>query len=331
MPELLDAVTAVLPVPSEAVAADVRASATRIALVGRPNVGKSSILNRLLGAERTIVAPEAGTTRDAVDTPFRVGDRSYVLIDTAGIRRRGRIHEPLEGHGAVRALGTLERTDLVLVVLDATEGITEQDARLVGKAWEAGRGCILLANKWDAVPRARRDARAFRAAVAGAYPVFASLPLACVSAATGEGLDAVFPLVARVERAYDAVLPTSVLNRALATAVGVTPPPSPRGRPLRFYYATQTGRRPPAVVVFTNMPADVPPTYVRYLTARLGERFRLVGVPLSMKFRLRPGSRSARKTGGSGAGGKGASRTRHHGPSRGSGRSGRTGGKPPTR
>ena len=290
VPELLDAVTALLP-PAAAEAADAPA-ATRIALVGRPNVGKSSILNRLLGAERTIVAPEAGTTRDAVDTPIRVGARPYVLIDTAGIRRRGRVREPLEGHGAVRALGTLERTDLVLIVLDATEGITDQDARLIGRAWSAGRGCILVANKWDAVPRERRDPQAFREAVAAAHPVFAPLPFLCVSAVTGEGLDALFPLVARVERAYDAALPTSALNRALAAAAAATPPPSPRGRPLRFYYATQVGRRPPAVVVFTNMPADVPAAYVRYLAARLTERFRLTGVPLLLRFRPRPGGRT---------------------------------------
>jgi GTP-binding protein len=313
VPELLDAVTAVL--PPAAGETDAVPAPTRIALVGRPNVGKSSILNRLLGAERTIVAPEAGTTRDAVDTPIRIGDRPYVLIDTAGIRRRGRIREPLEGHGAVRALGTLERTDLVLVVLDATEGVTEQDARLVGRAWEAGRGCILVANKWDAMPRDRRDPRAFREAVEATYPVFGPLPLVCVSAATGEGLDALWPLVARVERAYDATLPTSLLNRALAVAVDATPPPNPRGRPLRFYYATQTGRRPPAVVVFTNMPADVPAAYARYLTARLGERFRLTGVPLVLTFRPRTGGRTP---GGSPRAG-GRARGKRSSPTRGRG------------
>ena len=308
VPELLDAVTAALPAASDVAGAP--APATRIALVGRPNVGKSSILNRLLGAERTIVAPEAGTTRDAVDTPIRVGEKPYVLIDTAGIRRRGRVQERLEGHGAVRALGTLERTDLVLVVLDATEGITDQDARLIGRAWSAGRGVILLANKWDAVPRARRDPEAFKEAVAAAHPVFAPLPLRCVSAATGEGFDALWPLVARVERAYQAKLPTALVNRALATAVEATPPPSPGGRPLRFYYATQTGERPPAFVVFTNTPAAVPTAYARYLTARLAERFRLMGVPLALTVRPRPGARtlSGRPRSGTRARGKRSSR-----------------------
>src|SRR5439155_662053 len=138
----------------EAVPAAEDARGTRLALIGRPNVGKSSLLNRLLGAERTIVAPEPGTTRDAIDTPLIVAGRPYVLIDTAGIRRRGKVREPLERHGAVRALGTLTRADLVLAVLDAAEGMTDQDARLVGRAWEAGRGVVLLANKWDLVPAA---------------------------------------------------------------------------------------------------------------------------------------------------------------------------------
>src|SRR5207248_3240781 len=157
--ELFDALGAALP---EAAPEAPEARGTRLALIGRPNVGKSSLLNRLLGAERTIVAPEPGTTRDAIDTPLVVAGRPYVLIDTAGIRRRGKVREPLERHGAVRALGTLARADLVLVVLDAAEGMTDQDARLVGRAWEAGRGIVLLANKWDLVPAARRDRAAFR-------------------------------------------------------------------------------------------------------------------------------------------------------------------------
>src|SRR5439155_1147652 len=250
--DLLDAVTAGLP---EAGPAAEDARGTRLALIGRPNVGKSSLLNRLLGAERTIVAPEPGTTRDAIDTPLIVAGRPYVLIDTAGIRRRGKVREPLERHGAVRALGTLARADLVLAVLDAAEGMTDQDARLVGRAWEAGRGVVLLANKWDLVPSARRDRASFRDALVAAHPAFAGLPLLCVSAETGEGLGDLFPLVARLERAYEAVLPTPALNRALEAAVAATSPPSPGGRALRFFYATQTARRPPAVTVFGSAPA----------------------------------------------------------------------------
>jgi GTP-binding protein len=270
--------------------------------VGRPNVGKSSLLNRLLGEERVIVAPEPGTTRDAIDTPVTVDGHPYVLIDTAGIRRRGKIREALERHGAVRALGMLARTDLALVVLDASEGMTDQDARLVGRAWEAGRGIVLIANKWDLVAPAKRDATAFRRKLADAHPAFARLPLVCVSARTGQGLGDLFPAVAAVERSYGATLPTPALNRALEAAVAATPPPSPGGRALRFFYATQTGKRPPTVAVFTTRPDLVPAAYARYLTARLSEGFSLVGVPLRLHLRARrapasgprPRGRSAR-------------------------------------
>src|SRR5262245_39771120 len=276
---LLDAVVEKLP----AVSGDhVEAGATRLALLGRPNVGKSSLLNRLLGTEHALVAPEAGTTRDAVDAPVRIDGRPFVLIDTAGVRRRGRGSDVLERHGAVRALGVIERSDLVLFVLDATEGMTDQDARLVGRAWEAGRGVILLANKWDLVPAAGGRRSTFHDRLLAAHPAFARLPLLSVSATTGEGLGALFPAVARVERAYDAALSTPPLNRALAAAVEATPPPSPAGRPLRFFYAAQTGRRPPVVAVFTNRPEAVPPAYARYLTTRLAEAFSLTGVPLRL-------------------------------------------------
>jgi GTP-binding protein len=282
---LLDAIVAVLPAPAPGAPGEGRA--TRLAIVGRPNVGKSSLLNRLLGAERVIVAPEGGTTRDAVDTPVIMGGRAYILIDTAGIRRRGRIRQPLDRHGAVRALGTLERSDVALVVLDAREGVTDQDARIIGRAWQAGRGVILVANKWDALSAARQDRGAFRQALAAAHPAFAELPLVFVSARTGEGLPSLLPLVARVERAYDATLPTPALNRELRAAVAAHPPPSPRGRPLRLLYATQTGHRPPAVTVFANAPAAVPRAYARYLENRWAQAFDLVGVPLTLRLRAR--------------------------------------------
>jgi GTP-binding protein len=213
-----------------------------------------------------------------------------VLIDTAGIRKRGHVRETLERHGAVRALGTLVRTELVLVVLDAAEGVTDQDARLIGRAWEAGRGVILLANKWDTVPPARRDRVAFRRLVAEHRPAFAELPLLCVSAETGEGLDELFPTVARVERAYRATLPTPALNRALAAAVQAQAPPSPGGRPVRLFYAAQTGHEPPAVTVFTSQRGPMQASYARFLGSRLMREFRLVGVPLRLQFRPRRAS-----------------------------------------
>jgi len=292
VPALLDAVVAVL--PAATTAGGDGAAGTPLALVGRPNVGKSSLLNRLLGTERVIVTPEPGTTRDAIDTPITVTGRPYVLIDTAGLRRRTLMREPLERHGAVRALGMLARADLVLLVLDAAEGMTDQDAKLVGRAWEAGRGVILVANKWDTVPPAARTPAAFRERIRAVHPAFAELPLLPVSALTGEGVGRIFPLVARVARAYDTELPTPALNRALRTAVAAHAPPSPRGRAIRLLYATQTGRRPPTVTVFASIPEAIPPAYARYLSGHLSERFALLGVPLRLHFRARrPGAAAA--------------------------------------
>jgi GTP-binding protein len=282
--ELLDEVIARLPPVSDAADAD---GGTRLALLGRPNVGKSSLLNRLLGAERALVAPEAGTTRDAIDTPVRIDGRPYVLIDTAGIRRRGRASDVLERHGAVRALGTIERSDLVCFVLDAGEGMTDQDARLIGRAWEAGRGVILLANKWDLLSGPRRDVRTFRRAVGAAHPAFAGLPILCVSARTGEGLEGLFGVLAQVERGYRVSMATPELNRVLRTAVAAHTPPSRDGRPVRLFYVTQTGTAPPEVTVFASAPARIPTAYERYLRTRFAEAFGLIGVPLRVRFRAR--------------------------------------------
>jgi GTP-binding protein len=283
--ELLDAVVARLPATTAGPETD--PAATRLALVGRPNVGKSSLLNRLVGATRALVAAEAGTTRDAIDTPVRIDGRSWVLIDTAGIRRRGRAHDTLERHGAVRALGVIERADLVCVVLDAAEGMTDQDARLIGRAWEAGRGVVLLANKWDLLAGPQRDVATFRRAIAAAHPAFAGLPILCVSARTGEGLEGLFGILNKVERSYRVAMATPELNRVLRAAVAAHPPPGRDGRPIRLFYVTQTGTAPPAVTVFASAPARIPDAYRRYLRTRFSEAFGLLGVPLRVRFRAR--------------------------------------------
>jgi GTP-binding protein len=281
--ELLDAVTASFP-DADAVP---QVEGTRVALVGRPNVGKSSLLNRLLGAERTLVSPRPGTTRDAIDTPVTVGGRPYVLIDTAGIRRRSRVEDDLERHGAVRALGTLARADVVLIVIDASEGMTDQDARIVGRALEAGRGVVLVANKWDLLEGRTRDVKRFRDRVRDLNPGFADLPLLCVSATTGEGLEALFNQIARVEHAYRATIATPALNRVVQSAVAAHTPPSPQGRAVHLFYATQTGKAPPELTVFTNAPGSIPPSYTRYLTKRVADAFELVGVPIRVHYRPR--------------------------------------------
>jgi len=260
--------------------------ATRLALVGRPNVGKSSLLNRLLGVDRVVVSPTAGTTRDAIDTPIRLGGRPFVLVDTAGIRRRGRIRDRLEGHGAVRALGMLTRSDLVTVVLDATEGMTDQDARIVGRALEAGRGVLLAANKWDLLPSGV-TLRAVQQRMARQHPGLGRLPVVGVSAKTGRGLADLTKRVLALETAYRRRISTADLNRLLQRAVASTAPPSPEGRPIRFFYATQTGSAPPTFAIFVSAPSRVPAAYVRYLENALRERFGLVGVPITVRLRSR--------------------------------------------
>ena len=274
--------------PACAAASD-EAAGTRLALLGRPNVGKSSLLNRLLGTEHALVAPEAGTTRDAVDTPVRIDGRPFVLIDTAGIRRRGRGTDALERHGAVRALGMIERSDLVLFVLDATDGMTDQDARLVGRAWEAGRGVILLANKWDLTSGPQRDVRTFRRALQAGRPGFAALPLLCVSARTGEGLEGLFGVladrssVATARRMRDAgAEPRAPRGRRGARAAQ---PGGPAGPPL-LRHADAPARRP-EVTVFASAPARVSRGVHALPAHALREAFGLVGVPLRVRFRPR--------------------------------------------
>jgi GTP-binding protein len=281
--ELLDAVVARLPVAPVAPAAP--DGATRVALVGRPNVGKSSILNRLCGDERALVSSEPGTTRDTIDTTLTLDGRPYVLIDTAGIRRRGRVTDRVEKHGAVRALAALERADVILLVIDASEGMTDQDARLTGRALEAGRGVVVVANKWDLVARDRRGAAALRESVAGAHPGLAHLPVVPLSATTGEGIERLLPVLRRVERSFDRELQTATLNRVLQAAVREHAPASVQGRPPRLLYATQTGRRPPEVTVFVSEPTAVATAYRRYLANRFTTAFDVTGIAMRVVCR----------------------------------------------
>jgi GTP-binding protein len=295
---LLDAVAVRLPpAPPAPPAAE---GLTRVALVGRPNVGKSSLLNRLAGSERSLVSEEPGTTRDVVDTMVEVGGRSYVFVDTAGIRRQGRVTDPLERHGAVRALAALERADVVLLVLDAVQGVTDQDARLTGRVLDAGRGIILVANKSDLAGGSTRAVAAVRDAIARAHPGLGTLPIVPVSAATGDGLDHVIATLRRVERCYDRVLQTATLNRALQAATAAHAPAAVRGRAVRLFYATQTGRRPPEITVFASDPTALGAAYRRYLVNHLTQTFAMTGVPVRLVCRRRHPPRPVSRGPGSG-------------------------------
>jgi GTP-binding protein len=283
---LLDRVVALLPEPP-AQAQHAEAAVT-LAIVGRPNVGKSSLLNRIVGHERAIVDATPGTTRDPVDMPFSHGGRSYVLVDTAGIRRRPRVHEAIERSSAARALRALGRAELAILVLDATEGMMDQDARIAGYAWDRGRALLLVINKWDAVPRARRDRPRVLGTIHRQYPTLADVPAVFLSARTGAHLDELFPALEVLLAAHRREVRTVHLNQVLEAAARAQAPPSSGGKRPRFFYATQTGTAPPNFTIFCNHPELVSTAYERYLANAFRNAFDLRGTPLRLRFRARP-------------------------------------------
>jgi GTP-binding protein len=284
--ELLERLMAQLPAmpPAEAIAG----RAVTLALVGRPNVGKSSLLNRIVGYDRAIVDATPGTTRDPVDTPFQHGDQAYVLVDTAGVRRRPRVHEQIERASAVRALRALERAEVALLVIDAIEGMTDQDARIAGYAWERGRALLLVINKWDAVPRERRNRTPFRTRIQEQYPTLADVPVVFISALSGQGIQTIFPALERLVAAHRTQMRTVELNQLLGAATQAQAPASVHGKRPRFFYATQTGSAPPVITIFTSAPALVQTAYERYLSNEFRRAFSLFGTPLRLRFRPRP-------------------------------------------
>jgi GTP-binding protein len=255
----------------------------RVGLIGRPNVGKSSLANRLLGYARTLVHDVAGTTRDAVDTELETDGTRYVLIDTAGLRRRARIQVRLEREAAGKSLEALTRSDVVVVVLDAIEGVTTQDQRLAALAWQEGRGLVLVANKLDrcAEPRSVVDEIRRR------LPTLEAVPIVTTSALTGAGVDGILPAVRRVAQAHDCQIQTAKLNDVIAAAVAAKEPPLVRSRRPRIYYAAQVGRRPPTIAVFASAPRSIHPSYQRYLQHQIAEAFALHGTPVRVQFRAR--------------------------------------------
>jgi GTP-binding protein len=286
---LLDRLVEQLPVLAPTPEAGGGAAVT-LALVGRPNVGKSSLLNRILGYERAIVDAAPGTTRDPVDTPFRYGTREYLLVDTAGIRRRPRVTAPLERASAARALRALERAEIAILVVDATEGMTDQDARIAGYAWERGRALLLAVNKWDAVPHA--NPRRFLDALHNQYPTLADLPAVLLSARTGANIAALFPALEQLVAAHRRQLRTVRLNEVLAATTRAQAPASVQGKRPRFYYATQTASAPPTITVFSSYPQLVQPAYERYLLNAVRAAFGLHGTPLHLRFRARRAERA---------------------------------------
>ncbi|MFY9147676.1 MAG: ribosome biogenesis GTPase Der [Bacillota bacterium] len=257
-------------------------SAIRIAVVGRPNVGKSSLVNTMLGQERSIVDSVPGTTRDAIDTQFHRDGQHYVIVDTAGLRRKGRILESIERYSALRTLRAVDDCDVSLVLLDATEGVTDQDARIAGYVDDAGRAMCILVNKWDSVDKDSTSAREFELRIRQALTFAHYAPILFISAKTGLGIDGVFGSIHRVVEQYRREVPTALLNEILEEAVLRNPPPSRRGKPLSVYYMTQIGTSPPRFRLFVNKADRMHFSYLRYIENELRTSLGFEGTPIKL-------------------------------------------------
>ena len=286
--DLLDKVVAAFPVEEE----EEELEAVKIAIVGRPNVGKSSLLNKILGQERSIVHEVPGTTRDAIDTQMEWEGQPVVLIDTAGIRRKGRIQRGVEKYSVLRALRAIDRADVVLLLIDAVEGVTAQDAHIAGYILEAAKSVVVVVNKWDLVEKDTYTMQAYLEHVRRALRFLDYVPVLFISALTGQRVDRVLPTALRVQEERLIRIPTAELNRILQEAIARHAPPSKAGKRLKFYYATQAAVDPPTFVFFVNDPRLVHFSYERYLENQLREHYSFLGTPLKFSFRKRGNPKS---------------------------------------
>jgi len=259
----------------------------RVAILGKPNVGKSSLVNRLLGEERVIVSDRPGTTRDAIDTPFTVGDREYVLIDTAGIRRKSRISHNIERYSVIRALTAVTRSDVSILVIDACEGPTEQDTKIAGHIHDEGKGCIVLVNKWDLVDKDNRTLEEYRRNIRKRLAFIDYAPVMFVSAKTGRRVDRILDMVYRVSGQAALRVSTGVLNDVIGEATLMNQPPSDKGKRLKIYYATQFAVKPPTFILFVNDKKLMHFSYLRYMENQLRDAFGFEGTPIRIIVRER--------------------------------------------
>lgn len=281
--DLLDEIVSDFPHDTDQKADDV----ISFSMIGRPNVGKSSIVNKLLGENRVIVANEEGTTRDAVDTPFVKDDTKFRLIDTAGIRRRGKVYEKTEKYSVLRAMSAIERSDVVCLVLDVSTGIREQDKHVAGYAHEAGRGIIIVVNKWDLPEKNSTSAKDFEKVIRQEFQYLDYAPILFVSAKTGQRLDQIPKMVKKVYENQNQRIQSSVLNDLLLEASKLVPTPLVKGKRLRVYYMTQVRTNPPTFVVFVNDPELMHFSYQRFLINQLRENFDFMGTPIKIIPRKR--------------------------------------------
>lgn len=283
--DLLDAVVAAFP---EHQAEEKDEDEISIAVIGRPNVGKSSLVNQLLGEERVIVSDVAGTTRDAIDTHFVKDDMKFMLIDTAGMRRRGKIDEPVERYSVMRSLRAVDRADVVLLLINAFEGITEQDKKIAGYAHESGKGVVIVVNKWDIFPdKTDKSTLEFTEKLREEIGFLQYAPILYASALTGQRVARVTELVKYVAEQQSMRIKTSVLNELIRDAVSINPPPMHRGRRLKILFMTQADIKPPKFIIFVNDPDLMHFSYLRFIENRLREMYGFEGTPIRLIVRAR--------------------------------------------
>ncbi|WP_100331430.1 ribosome biogenesis GTPase Der [Bacillus xiapuensis] len=282
--DMLDAVVEHFPKTEEE---EYEPDVIKFSLIGRPNVGKSSLVNALLGEERVIVSDVAGTTRDATDSSYTYEGQEYVIIDTAGMRKKGKVYETTEKYSVLRALKAIERSDVVLVVINAEEGIREQDKHIAGYAHEAGRAVIIVVNKWDAVEKDEKTMKDFEQKIRSHFLFLDYAPIVFVSAKTKKRVHQVLPLINMASESHSLRIQSSVLNDVIMDAVAMNPAPSDKGRRLRIYYATQVAVKPPAFVFFVNEPELMHFSYERFLQNRIREAFGFEGTPIRILSRAR--------------------------------------------
>lgn len=259
----------------------------RLAVIGRPNVGKSSYINKVLGSDRLVVSEEAGTTRDAIDTPFRKDDRSFVFVDTAGLRRKSRVQTGLEYYAMLRTLRAIDRSDVCLLVVDAEDGVGNQDFRIAKLAWDRGCGLVMAVNKWDLVEKETNTAVRMEKALRERVHFLEAVPIIFISALNGQRVERALDLAWQVGQERAKRIPTPELNKQLAELTQALQPPVRRGRPLKFYYAAQVGSAPPTFAVWTNYPKDVPENYTRYLVKGFRKAWGFSGTPIRLRLRAR--------------------------------------------
>lgn len=282
--DLLDEVVKHFPTQPEA---DYDEDVIKFSLIGRPNVGKSSLVNAILGEERVIVSNIAGTTRDAVDSPYTYNGDEYVIIDTAGMRKKGKVYESTEKYSVLRALRAIERSDVVLVVLDGEEGIIEQDKKIAGYAHQAGRAIVIVVNKWDAVEKDDKTMKRFEEKIRAEFQFLDYAPIVFLSAKTKRRIHTLLPMINMASENHAQRVQTNVLNDVIMDAVAMNPTPTHQGKRLKIYYATQAAVKPPAFVVFVNDPELMHFSYERFLENKIRDAFGFEGTPIKIFSRLR--------------------------------------------